>query len=87
MKKGLKPFPVNSQPKLPSQFQPSDYVTVDLGENQKFKGTICKVAFTHSKVLYDVEVEIIVPESGNIESDKGIYYTRLHSIDSVFVKK
>jgi hypothetical protein len=77
---------------LPSKFNIGDKVKIVFGDAGTIKNCkIIKVHFSHSKVLYDVEVII---HNEMIESDfisnkekyiKEALLTRLYNIDSVFI--
>lgn len=66
--------------KLPSRFQNRDIVSVYLNSETVIpRCKVTKVAFSDSKVFYDVEVVV------GVDIDQTFKYTRLHSIDSAHV--
>jgi len=67
--------------KLPSAYQVGDPVIVEFEQKKSMNGKITKVGFTPGKVLYDVEIEVVYDHLDEKMT------TRIHSIDSVFVKK
>lgn len=71
---------VNTMQKLPSQFQFGDPVKIELNkDNTLNNGEIAKIHFSPSKVLYDIDFKVI-------EIGGKSYSTRIHNIDSAFVK-
>lgn len=67
----------------PSRYKHGDKVILNFFTSGTISNCkIIKVHFTESKVLYDVEVEMII--KNDIEGDKP-YHTRLYNIDSLFV--
>lgn len=80
---------------LPSEFQIDEFVHVEFDDRQRLFGKVTKVSFVKSKILYDVEVEILLPaEEFTLEQETNgesnykknrIHYTRIHSVDSRYV--
>jgi len=69
-----KPKPMDEDRRLPSAFKPGDFCGMKLGKTDIIGAQVTKVAFTQSKVLYDIEIGV-----GND------MVTRIHSLDSAFV--
>lgn len=71
--------------KLPSAYQIEDKVNVSFGEAGSIQGCeVIKIHFSHSKVMYDISVPILVE---GLQHDEYIAHTRLYNIDSCFVQK
>lgn len=65
---------------LPSEYQVGCEVCLQFGDGEIIRSCwVTKVLFSRSKVLYDIEIAVRV--GGNIVS-----MTRIHSVDSAFVK-
>ena len=66
---------------LPSTHQIGDRVKVSyLLDN--ITATIRKISFSHSKVFYDITLDI---PTTNTENPDGVHVTRLYNVDSYFV--
>lgn len=75
--------------KLPSTFQIGWEVCLQFGEsNPILRGcNVTKVLFARDKVFYDIQVAIYEPgETPDGYLPKCIGHTRIHSVDSAFVK-
>jgi len=74
--------------KLPSNYQVGDEVCLSFGTGPLIpKCHITKVIFTRTKVLYDVEIPIYEPgETNDGYLPTCVGHTRIHSVDSTFVK-
>lgn len=65
---------------LPSKFQLGEYVQIELNDEEVLRhGQVIKVHFSKEKVMYDLEFTVMLHEGKR-------YTTRLHNIDSTFVK-
>lgn len=64
---------------LPSAFQPEDFCVIDFLNGIRLSGQIIKVAFTKSKVTYDIEI--------TVGQDDSVSVTRLYGVDSTFVRR
>lgn len=70
----------NTMQKLPSQFQLGEFVKLEISKDNILRnGQISKIHFSPSKVLYDLDFKVI-------ELEGKSYSTRIHNVDSAFVK-